>query len=199
MQVAEGPSVSCGETVASHITLHQTQNRSSYITEHIKHMPTLKIIIFLFFQSPAAAAHSQHREGSPSRSQSRRNRRRGRPSSTQRAPDADMDDSIDVDRLIEEVREREPLWNMADRRHADTHVTRRLWEEVCQNVLPRREDLHPQQQSTECGKVRKRWRSLRDRFKREFNLEMQAPSGSAGRRRTKYKYGPVLPQGNHAE
>ncbi|XP_077154071.1 uncharacterized protein LOC143816949 isoform X2 [Ranitomeya variabilis] len=30
--------------------------------------------------SPAvAAAHSQHREGSPSRSQSRRNRRRGQP------------------------------------------------------------------------------------------------------------------------
>ncbi|XP_077117303.1 uncharacterized protein LOC143773878 [Ranitomeya variabilis] len=137
------------------------------------------------------AAHSQHREGSPSRSQSRRNRRRGRPSSSQRAPAEELDETIDVDHLIDEVCEREPLWNMADRRHADTHVTRRLWEEVCQNVLPRWEDLHPQQQSKQCGKVRKRWRSLRDRYKREFNQEMQALSGSAGRR-TWYKHSPAL-------
>ncbi|XP_077113646.1 uncharacterized protein LOC143768921 [Ranitomeya variabilis] len=81
---------------------------------------------------------------------------------------------------------------MADRRHADTSVTRRLWEEVCQYIFPRWEDLLPQQQSKLCGKVRKRWRSLRDRFKREFNEEMQAPSGSAGRKRSKYKHGPAL-------
>ncbi|XP_077108201.1 uncharacterized protein LOC143765420 isoform X2 [Ranitomeya variabilis] len=98
----------------------------------------------------------------------------------------------DIDNLIEEVREREPLWNMADRRHADTGVTRRLWDEVCRNLFPRQESLHPQQLSKLVGKVRKRWRSLRDRFKREFNEEMQAPSGSTGRRRSKYKYGPAL-------
>ncbi|XP_077137755.1 uncharacterized protein LOC143803879 [Ranitomeya variabilis] len=81
---------------------------------------------------------------------------------------------------------------MADRRHADTGVTRRLWDEVCRNLFPRRESLHPQQQSKLVGKVRKRWRSLRDRFKREFNDEMKAPSGSAGRKRSKYKYGQAL-------
>ncbi|XP_077155748.1 uncharacterized protein LOC143818275 [Ranitomeya variabilis] len=36
-----------------------------------------------------------------------------------------------------------------------------------------------------------RWRSLRDRFKREFNKEMQAPSGSRGRR-SRYKYARAL-------
>ncbi|XP_077112397.1 uncharacterized protein LOC143767761 [Ranitomeya variabilis] len=81
---------------------------------------------------------------------------------------------------------------MANRRHADTGVTRRLWDEVCRNLFPRRESLHPQQQSKLVGKVRKRWRSLRDRFKREFNDEMKAPSGSAGRKRSKYKYGQAL-------
>ncbi|XP_077137253.1 uncharacterized protein LOC143799053 [Ranitomeya variabilis] len=113
---------------------------------------------------------------------------------SQRAPaeEDDDDDDIDIENLIEEVREREPLWNMADRRHADTGVTRRLWDEVCRNLFPRRESLHPQQQSKLVGKIRKRWRSLRDRFKREFNDEMKAPSGSAGRKRSKYKYGQAL-------
>ncbi|XP_077155172.1 uncharacterized protein LOC143817565 [Ranitomeya variabilis] len=145
-------------------------------------------------RAAAAAAPAAAAEGSPRQSQSRRTRRRGRPSASQRAPavDDDEDDDIDIDNLIEEVREREPLWNMADRRHADTGVTRRLWDEVCRNLFPRRESLHPQQQSKLVGKIRKRWRSLRDRFKREFNDEMKAPSGSAGRKRSKYKYGQAL-------
>ncbi|XP_069611806.1 uncharacterized protein [Ranitomeya imitator] len=81
---------------------------------------------------------------------------------------------------------------MADRRHADTHVTRRLWDEVCENLFPRWEDLHPRQRSKESDRVRKRWRSLRDCYKREFNEEMQAQSGSAGKKRRCYKYGPAL-------
>ncbi|XP_077148268.1 uncharacterized protein LOC143808975 [Ranitomeya variabilis] len=145
-------------------------------------------------QAAAAAAPAAAAEGSPRQSQSRRTRRRGRLSASQRAPaeEDDDDDDIDIENLIEEVREREPLWNMADRRHADTGVTRRLWDEVCRNLFPRRESLHPQQQSKLVGKIRKRWRSLRDRFKREFNDEMKAPSGSAGRKRSKYKYGQAL-------
>ncbi|XP_069618147.1 uncharacterized protein [Ranitomeya imitator] len=123
------------------------------------------------------AQSSAAREDSPSRSRSRRSRGRGR---HQRAADSDTEDTmgIDVDGLIEEVREWQPLWHMGDRRHADTYVTRRLWEEVCLSVLPRWEDLDPSQQTQECERVRKRWRSLRDRYKREFNKEMQAPSGS---------------------
>ncbi|XP_069618146.1 uncharacterized protein [Ranitomeya imitator] len=95
------------------------------------------------------AQSSAAREDSPSRSRSRRSRGRGR---HQRAADSDTEDTmgIDVDGLIEEVREWQPLWHMGDRRHADTYVTRRLWEEVCLSVLPRWEDLDPSQQTQEC-------------------------------------------------
>ncbi|XP_069601401.1 uncharacterized protein [Ranitomeya imitator] len=111
---------------------------------------------------------------------------------SQRAPDSDGEDGgLDVDRLIEEVREQEPLWNMTDRRHADLTVTRRLWLEVCHNVIGNWEDLDPRQQTRERERVTKRWRSLRDRFKREFNKEMQAPSGSRGRQST-YKFSRAL-------
>ncbi|XP_073431956.1 uncharacterized protein [Dendrobates tinctorius] len=66
---------------------------------------------------------------------------------SQRAHDSDSEDvAIDVDLLIDMVRDREPLWNMADRFHADACVTRRLWEEVCQAVLSNWEELHSRAQ-----------------------------------------------------
>ncbi|XP_077119913.1 uncharacterized protein LOC143775542 isoform X2 [Ranitomeya variabilis] len=61
-------------------------------------------------------------------------------------------------------------------------VTRRLWEEVCSAVLDNWEELDAGAQDLARNRVIVRWRSLRDRFKREFNKEMQAPSGSRGRR-----------------
>ncbi|XP_073405927.1 uncharacterized protein [Dendrobates tinctorius] len=41
------------------------------------------------------------------------------------------------------------------------------------------------------NRIVNRWRSVRDRFKKEFNKEMRAPSGSGGRR-SKYKYAEAL-------
>ncbi|XP_077143560.1 equilibrative nucleoside transporter 2 isoform X3 [Ranitomeya variabilis] len=80
---------------------------------------------------------------------------------------------------------------MSDRRHADQLVTRRLWEEVCSAVLDNWEELDAGAQDLARNRVIVRWRSLRDRFKREFNKEMQAPSGSRGRR-SRYKYARAL-------
>ncbi|XP_077137819.1 uncharacterized protein LOC143803955 [Ranitomeya variabilis] len=76
---------------------------------------------------------------------------------------------------------------MSDRRHADQYITRRLWEEVCNAVIDNWEELDAGAQDLARNRVIVRWRSLRDRFKREFNKEMQAPSGSRGRR-SRYKH-----------
>ncbi|XP_069616975.1 uncharacterized protein [Ranitomeya imitator] len=120
----------------------------------------------------SAARSGQCHEGPPSSSQSqRRDRRSGQPTvrcffvcvlvvlccsilifyffslyfnGSQRAPDSNgEDEGIDVDRLIEKVREREPLWNMTDRSHADQRVTRQHWEQVCFIVVDNWEDLEP--------------------------------------------------------
>ncbi|XP_069616226.1 multiple epidermal growth factor-like domains protein 9 [Ranitomeya imitator] len=80
---------------------------------------------------------------------------------------------------------------MSDRHHADIIVTPRLWEQVCQELIAKWEDLDVRAQNQEREKIVKRWRSIRDRFKKEFNKEMQAPSGSGGRR-SKYKYAEAL-------
>ncbi|KAM4023552.1 uncharacterized protein ACNLHF_028229 [Anomaloglossus baeobatrachus] len=134
------------------------------------------------------------RRGPRSTFQGRRcERQGGQQRASQRAPDSDGEQAggLDIDLLIDVVREREPLWNKRDRRHADVVVTRRLWEVVCHEVVEDWEDLDARAQNQARDRVIKRWRSLRDRFKREFNKEMQAPSGSGGRR-SKYKYARAL-------
>ncbi|XP_069613614.1 uncharacterized protein [Ranitomeya imitator] len=142
----------------------------------------------MFSQEAEAAEGLSEGEGMGGETQ-----RAGAQSSSQHAPDSDGEGSgLYVDRLIEEVREREPLWNMADRSHADQFVTHLLWEQICDNIVANWEDLDPRQQTRERERVMKRCRSLRDRFKREFNKEMQAPSGSRGRRRPQYKYSRAL-------
>ncbi|KAM4049447.1 uncharacterized protein ACNLHF_008899 isoform 2-T2 [Anomaloglossus baeobatrachus] len=80
---------------------------------------------------------------------------------------------------------------MGDRRHAYSVVTRRLWDEVCSEVVTGWEDFNPRAQNRAREKVQNRWRSIRDRFKKELNKEMLAPSGSGGRV-SRYKYFRVL-------
>ncbi|XP_073438109.1 uncharacterized protein [Dendrobates tinctorius] len=67
---------------------------------------------------------------------------------------------------------------MADRRHADLIVTRRLWEEICSLLVGRWEDLEARAQIKERNRIVNRWRSVRDRFKKEFNKEF--PPGNNG-------------------
>ncbi|XP_073414106.1 uncharacterized protein [Dendrobates tinctorius] len=68
----------------------------------------------------------------------------GRQTVSQRAPRRHLEEGvvIDTDDLIREVENREPLWNMANRLHADQPTTRRLWDEVCSEVIDNWEELN---------------------------------------------------------
>ncbi|XP_073421742.1 uncharacterized protein [Dendrobates tinctorius] len=72
---------------------------------------------------------------------------------------------------------------MANRLHADQPTTRRLWDEVCSSVIDNWEELNARARDFVRDRVITRWRSLRDRFKRDYNKEIQTPSGSSGGRR----------------
>ncbi|XP_069611587.1 uncharacterized protein [Ranitomeya imitator] len=91
---------------------------------------------------------------------------------SQRAPESDGEEAgLNIDLLIDLIREREPLWNMGDRRHADVIVTRWLWEQVCEQLVDNWEDLDVRAQNQERERIVKRWRSIRHRFKKEFNKD----------------------------
>ncbi|XP_073407915.1 uncharacterized protein [Dendrobates tinctorius] len=141
-------------------------------------------------------AQSSSESGARTRATPRTSQRRqgaasgGRRADSQRAPQRHVEEAvvIDVDLLIEVVQPREPLWNMANRLHADQPTTRRLWDEVCSEVVENWEELDARARDFVRDRVIIRWRSLRDRFKRDFNKEMQAPNGSGGHRSTRYKH-----------
>ncbi|XP_077155559.1 uncharacterized protein LOC143817984 [Ranitomeya variabilis] len=121
----------------------------------------------------------------------RRERQGGRHRASQRAPDSDGEEAgLDIDLLLL-IRQREPLWNMGDHRHANIIVTHRLWEQVCQQLVDNWEDLNVRAQNQARERIVNRWQSIRDHFKKEFNKEMWAPSGSGGRR-SKCKYANAL-------
>ncbi|KAM4051222.1 uncharacterized protein ACNLHF_022045 isoform 1-T3 [Anomaloglossus baeobatrachus] len=139
---------------------------------------------------PDAAAR---RTGPGTSSHSRVCRRRGGMggvsgrSSRPQGDDQEVDAFIDGDLLICEVEARPALWNTAHRHHWDAIVTRRLWDEVTGSLINAWEDLDEKTQYLLREKVMTLWQSIRDRYKRDFNDEMRAPSGSAGCR-NRYKY-----------
>ncbi|KAM4048996.1 uncharacterized protein ACNLHF_000483 [Anomaloglossus baeobatrachus] len=131
----------------------------------------------------------------PRGSRGRRGRGGGRRHVSQRQQDEESDGGgrgIDVELLINLVHERQPLWDMQDHRHADSVITRRLWEEVASEVEDGWENLNERAKSKTVRRLIIRWRSLRDRFRRDYNLEMEAPSGSAGRKGSQYRYARAL-------
>ncbi|XP_073433109.1 uncharacterized protein [Dendrobates tinctorius] len=75
---------------------------------------------------------------------------------------------------------------MANRLHADQPTTRWLRDEVCSSVIENWEELNARARDFVRDRVITR-RLLRDRFKRDYNKEMQTPTGSGGRRGPQYK------------
>ncbi|XP_040295072.1 uncharacterized protein LOC121006316 [Bufo bufo] len=90
------------------------------------------------------------------------------------------------------VEERTPLWDHTDRRHADHHLTRLLWNEICAAIVPNWDDLRERQQGQCRDTIMVRWRSIRDRYKKAFNEELRRPSGSGGASRHVYRYSAAL-------
>ncbi|XP_073436036.1 uncharacterized protein [Dendrobates tinctorius] len=167
----------------AHTQIHNaTPNTNIHHSAHTITMHPSKLFFFFPPQSSESGARtrvtprtSQGREGDASG---------GRQTVSRRAPRRHQEEGviIDTDDLIHEVEIREPLWNMANRLHADQPTTRRLWDEACSSVIDDWEELNARARDFVRDRVITRWRSLRDRFKRDYNKEIQTPSGSSGER-----------------
>ncbi|KAM4026844.1 uncharacterized protein ACNLHF_022709 [Anomaloglossus baeobatrachus] len=99
---------------------------------------------------------------------------------------------IDVELLINLVHARQPLWDVEDHHHTDAVLTQRLWEEVAAELIDGWEDLKARTKKKSLTSVTARWWSVCDGFRRDYNKEMQAPSGSAGRKSSQYRYARAL-------
>ncbi|XP_077113882.1 uncharacterized protein LOC143769229 isoform X1 [Ranitomeya variabilis] len=88
---------------------------------------------------------------------------------------------------------------MGDHRHADIVVTRRLWEQVCQQLVDNWEDLDARAQNQARERIVKRWRSIRDRFKKELNKDAGPEWIWWTQEQVEVCKGPVVPQINDGE
>ncbi|XP_040297390.1 uncharacterized protein LOC121008761 [Bufo bufo] len=99
---------------------------------------------------------------------------------------------IDNELLIQMVEDRPPLWDHTDRRHADHHATRLLWLEICKVLVPNWDDLNESQREECRTTILVRWRSMRDRYKKDYNEEVKRPSGSRESQKRPYRYAAAL-------
>ncbi|XP_054921362.1 uncharacterized protein [Dermacentor andersoni] len=84
------------------------------------------------------------------------------------------DGCINNETLIAEVQCRQPLWMASHKQHKDRNLKAALWTEVTAAVLP---DINIQ---VGLELVQKRWKSLRDKFRRIFNGRIKTQRSGAG-------------------
>ncbi|XP_069600766.1 uncharacterized protein [Ranitomeya imitator] len=94
--------------------------------------------------------------------------------------------------MVASIEERGPLWDSRDPRHADQGILRCLWKEVAQLLWDGFDSASPTVKASFLRKLRTRWRSMKDRFKRGLKKEGQARSGAAASRTSVYKYNRIL-------
>ncbi|BES93878.1 Alcohol dehydrogenase transcription factor Myb/SANT-like [Nesidiocoris tenuis] len=75
---------------------------------------------------------------------------------------------MDMDRLICEVFQRKALWDQGDPKHHNRFVLDFQWDEVAAEM------------NTTRDVVRKKWKSLRDNFRKELQKESYPPFGNGG-------------------
>ncbi|XP_065167385.1 uncharacterized protein [Atheta coriaria] len=90
--------------------------------------------------------------------------------------------------LIEEIEKRPALYKKQLKEYSDVNVKKKLWEEVCEAVVPSWNELSAEDKTKEGREVQKRWANLRTCFRRELNAQKNTKSGQAAIKRRRYVY-----------
>ncbi|KAL4718720.1 hypothetical protein ACJJTC_017792 [Scirpophaga incertulas] len=90
--------------------------------------------------------------------------------------------------LIEQVEKRPALYKKNLKEYSDVNVKKKLWEEVCEAVVPDWNELSAQEKTNQGRDIQKKWANLRTCFRRELNAQKNTKSGQASVKRRKYVY-----------
>ncbi|OCT75290.1 hypothetical protein XELAEV_18030468mg [Xenopus laevis] len=97
--------------------------------------------------------------------------------------------NINTKLLIHEVQQRPALFNKTFPDYGDKYKKKILWDEVCEVLIPDWYELSKKEKAERTKEVQKRWRSLKDCFRRELAAQRKArKSGSSPSKRKIYIY-----------
>ncbi|XP_064108274.1 uncharacterized protein LOC135216735 [Macrobrachium nipponense] len=94
---------------------------------------------------------------------------------------------VDCERLIKEVEKRPALYDFKLKDYCDKHVRRKLWTEVCEAVFSDWNYLTSETKKDKGLLLQRRWKSLRECFRRELKAQQGMP-GDGGSNRKKYMH-----------
>ncbi|XP_076039231.1 uncharacterized protein LOC143024318 [Oratosquilla oratoria] len=93
-----------------------------------------------------------------------------------------------IENLIDTVESRPALYDASLKEYADRHEKTRLWNEVCEVMIPNWADFTTEERTIKCKEVRQRWQNLRTCFKRELNEQKKDKLRHSAKKRRKYIY-----------
>ncbi|XP_069610567.1 uncharacterized protein [Ranitomeya imitator] len=93
---------------------------------------------------------------------------------------------IENETLITLVEANPSIWDQSDSSHHDIIKNRKLWDKIICQLDPRYLEKSASSKKKIADAVHTRWRSIRDRFVRDFRNSQNTPSGSSGKRVTPY-------------
>ncbi|XP_077119084.1 uncharacterized protein LOC143775125 [Ranitomeya variabilis] len=94
--------------------------------------------------------------------------------------------TIHNETLINLVEANPSIWDQSDSTHHDIVKNRKLWDQIICHFDPRYMEKSTTSKKKIADAVHTRWKSIRDRFVRDYRNNHNAQSGSSGKRVTPY-------------
>ncbi|KAK2705988.1 hypothetical protein QYM36_016120 [Artemia franciscana] len=91
-----------------------------------------------------------------------------------------------IDNMISEVSKRPALWNKHHIDNSNKGVREELWREICSALFPNWEYFDLREKLSRGEQVQKKWRNLKDCFRREIKQQMSSMYGSGNKLKRKY-------------
>ncbi|XP_040210391.1 uncharacterized protein LOC120941167 [Rana temporaria] len=98
-----------------------------------------------------------------------------------------MAKDVSQEHLIQLVHDRPALWDKRCAEYSDKHISSLKWEEIYETVTPEWLTLSTKRRRIRGEQITTRWRSLRDRFRRDLKEDLECRSGAGA---SKKKHGP---------
>ncbi|XP_076163885.1 uncharacterized protein LOC143144889 isoform X2 [Ptiloglossa arizonensis] len=94
----------------------------------------------------------------------------------------------DMDTFIGLIEKRPSLYMKNLKEYTDTNVRKKLWEEVCTEIVPNWAELSAESRIKYGQEVQKKWLNLRSCFSRELRAQKNVKTGQSASKRRRYIY-----------